>query len=115
MKSYLALCEDGNDVEELRQTELAKHLEYVETVLDGFQVAGPLREIGTVGIGASCFIYKAETLEDAKRLLTNDPYHAAGIYAQVRWFEFIPAAGDWVGGKNWEAAAAITNAGEWKD
>jgi uncharacterized protein YciI len=63
MKSYLALCEDGNDVEELRQTELAKHLEYVETVLDGFQVAGPLREIGTVGIGASCFIYKAETLD----------------------------------------------------
>lgn len=115
MKSYIALCEDNPDVADLREAHLVKHLEYVETVLDQFQVAGPLREVGTVGIGASCFIYKAETPEDAKRLLTNDPYHAAGIYAKVRWFEFIPAAGDWVGGKNWEAAAAITQAGVWED
>ena len=115
MKSFIALCEDGEGVDELRQTQLEPHLAYVETVLDQFQVAGPLREVGTVGIGASCFIYKAETLEAAKKLLTDDPYHAAGIYAKVRWFEFIPAAGEWVGGKNWEAAAAITEAGAWTD
>ncbi|WP_299296757.1 hypothetical protein, partial [uncultured Erythrobacter sp.] len=88
-------------------------LEYVETVLDEFQVAGPLCDVATGEIGANCFIYRAETLEDAQRLLTDDPYYIAGIYKHVRWFEFFPAAGHWVAGENWESAAAVTQTGEW--
>jgi uncharacterized protein YciI len=101
MSSYMAFCEDNPGSGTLREAHMADHLAYVETVLDSIRVAGPLWENDGEDVGASSFIYRAESLEDAKQLLEDDPYNKAGIYASVRWFKFYPAAGEWVGGKNW--------------
>ena len=101
MESYLALCEDGEGAAALRAQHLREHLDYVQTVMERIQVAGPLRETAGEEIGASCFIYRGDSLQEAQQLLYDDPYYRAGIYASVRWFSFNPAAGQWVGGRNW--------------
>ncbi|MFK7828513.1 MAG: YciI family protein [Congregibacter sp.] len=101
MPSYMAFCEDGPNGSALREEHMAAHLSHVETVLDQIQVAGPMREDDGAMVSSSCFIFKADTLADAQALLAADPYHVAGIYRSVRWFDFVPAAGVWVGGKSW--------------
>lgn len=101
MPSYLAFCEDNPGSGALREQHLQEHLAYVETVMDRIRVAGPLREDAASEVDGSCFIYTGGSLDEARDLLASDPYHKAGIYASVRWFQFNPAAGKWVGGKNW--------------
>ncbi len=101
MATFVAFCEDHVDAPALRSQYLGPHLSYVESIMEQIQVAGPLRENGNADIGASCFIYHSEDLEGAQALLEQDPYFQAGVYASVRWFHFNPAAGQWVGGKNW--------------
>ena len=101
MKAFIAHCHDAPAAGELRQAHLQEHLAYIETILDEIFVAGPQRPPADATIMASLFIYRAATLERAQELLENDPYFKAGIYARVDWSEFNPAAGVWVGGKNW--------------
>lgn len=101
MASFMAICDDFPDSSERRRVHLQDHLSYIESIMNAVQVAGPLREGGDPEITASCFIYTAASLAEAQRLLTDDPYQLAGIYRSVRWFAFSPAAGSWVGGKNW--------------
>ncbi len=101
MQTFLAFCEDQAEAKTLRAQYLEPHLAYVESVMDHIQVAGPLREDGSGNIGASCFIYRCESLDDARALLEQDPYFRSGVYQSVRWFHLNPAAGQWVGGRNW--------------
>lgn len=101
MPNFMAVCEDNGDCSELRAEHLEQHLAYVETIMDRISVAGPLREEGDSQVGASCFLYSGSSLQAVKPLLEKDPYYQAGIYRSVRWFSFIPAAGEWVGGRNW--------------
>jgi len=101
MATFMAFCEDHPDSDGLRAQHLTAHLAYVETVMERIRVAGPLREDDDAAVGGSCFVYRADSLEDAQALLQDDPYHRAGIYASVRWFRLNPAAGQWVGGRNW--------------
>jgi uncharacterized protein YciI len=101
MATYLAMCEDNPGAAVLREEHLHEHLAYVETVMDRIRVAGPLREDDGDSVGGSCFIYRGASLDEARGLLEDDPYFRAGIYASVRWFRLNPAAGQWVGGRNW--------------
>ncbi|MEM1144599.1 MAG: YciI family protein [Pseudomonadota bacterium] len=101
MAQFLAICDDVAGSAELRKAHLHAHLEYIERIMDEVSVAGPLRENEQQPIQASCFVYHADTLDAAQTLLADDPYFRAGIYQSVRWFAFNPAAGTWVGGRNW--------------
>ena len=101
MRTFMVFCEDGENGPALRAAHLQEHLAYVETIMERIRVAGPLREDESEEVSASCLIYSAESLDEARALFEADPYFRAGIYASVRWFRMTPAAGEWVGGRNW--------------
>lgn len=98
---YICYCKDHPDSESLRKQHTAAHLHYIEMIIDQILVAGPLIETDTGGYNASCLIYKVETREEALKLLHNDPYFIAGIFAEVNCQPFLPAAGTWIGGITW--------------
>ena len=99
---FLIYCTDGPGADEKRQRELQAHMDYVESVLDQLAVAGPLTDESNGASVGSCYVVKAETRDEAKQLVAGDPFHQAGVFAEVAISQFTPAAGDWVpGGKIW--------------
>ena len=100
---WLALCMDDphKDCRGLRAAEKSRHFAYIESILDQLLVAGPLSESPVAGFSGSVFVYAVETEEQARRLLEDDPYYQAGIYTDVRFWQFLPAAGAWPGGTLW--------------
>ena len=100
MTLYVFYCRDGEHGKVLRERFLDAHLAYVETHIDRYAVAGPLkRDDKTVG---SLLVIKAEQEEDARTLFEADPYFEAGVWQSIRAEEFLAVAGDWVGGAAWK-------------
>ncbi len=76
------------------------HFAHVEKYIDRFLIAGPLKgEDGT--FTGSLLIVKAENEQAATELFKADPYFAAGVWDRWEIRDFLPAAGDWAGGKSW--------------
>ncbi len=98
---YFCFCKDHSGSLELRAKHTPAHLAYIETILDKIAVAGPLIETESDNYNASCFIFQTDSEEEALKLLHNDPYFKAGIYAKVHGQQILPAAGSWIGGKIW--------------
>lgn len=101
---FMAICKDIKPspiAMQLRLEHLQSHLNYIESIIDWIQVAGPLSPPTEDGYHSSCFIYQADSFQQAVELLDNDPYVKAGLYDFVSWHRFSPKAGHWVGGKNW--------------
>ena len=99
--AYICLCKDIPDSTELRRSNTPQHLSYIESIMGKVLVAGPLVNDDSGGYNASCFIYDTDDEEEALRLLHDDPYFKAGIYADIHCQKFRPAAGAWIGGKIW--------------
>lgn len=95
---YTAICHDhkGDAAQKLRASELQAHLDYVATIADKVLVAGPMSVAGSDNYNASIFIYDVDSEAAARRLLENDPYFKAGIYADVSLAPFTPARGAWL-------------------
>lgn len=98
---FLVICRDAEDGQEKRTTHLKAHLDYIETILEHIEVAGPLADADSGEHRDSCFIYRADSEEEALQLLLNDPYCKGGVYQDWQIREFRGVAGRWVGGKNW--------------
>ena len=98
---YLCICKDQPDSQPLRDQYLPDHLAYIESIMDQVMLAGPLRDTTDHTYTSSCFIYLTDSREQALKLLHNDPYFKAGIYASAHCQEFITAAGTLIGGKTW--------------
>lgn len=100
---YIALCEDDPtvDTRALRSREKDAHFAYIEGILGRLLIAGPLTTAPGQPHQGSLFIYAVESESAARQLLENDPYYKAGIYGTVRLMAFVPAAGEWIGGKIW--------------
>jgi uncharacterized protein len=100
MKLFTIIAEDATNSVTLRATQLDAHLAHVETHLDQYAVAGPMR--GTDGvITGSLLIVKAETIADARAFIETDPYFVTGVWRSIDIRAFNAVAGDWVGGKAW--------------
>lgn len=102
--AWLVICHDIDDAEKaqgIRTSKTSAHLAYVETVLGKIDVAGPLSDAEGGDFHASAFIYKTDTRSEAEALLHGDPYFEAGLYKKTTIQYFLPAAGNWVGGKTW--------------
>ena len=93
---YIAVCKDKGGSAELRQSELAAHLEYIDTIRGQLLVAGPLSSAAGSRYDGSVFIYDVDSIDAAQKLLENDPYYLADIYASVEFAEFTPARGNWL-------------------
>lgn len=98
---YMAWCQDRADSAPARQRMLGAHLAYVEKHLDSILVAGPLKNRQGEMAG-SAYIYDTEHEEAARRLLEQDPYYHAGIWASTELLYFQTAAGTWYGGLSWK-------------
>jgi len=100
------MCQDSDNAPELRKKHLQAHLDYIETVVAMICVGGPLNQsISSMQNNThdgSCFIYDTEDIKVARQLLEHDPYSRAGVYSQVAFAKFSPAAGHWAGGVTWK-------------
>jgi uncharacterized protein YciI len=100
MKTFAIYCTDRPDTVQKRLDARAAHFAHIEATLTNFYIAGPLLDEDGVTIG-SLLIVKAGNAAEARKRVEADPYFDAAIWADIRITEFIPAAGDWIGGKIW--------------
>ncbi|MEO9599444.1 YciI family protein [Parasphingorhabdus sp.] len=100
MKTFAIYCTDKPDTAQKRLDARDAHFAHIEATLDNFCIAGPLLDEQGDTVG-SLLIVKAETVTEARGYLEADPYFAADIWADIRVTQFMPAAGDWIGGKIW--------------
>lgn len=103
MPLFACWCVDGPGGETIRHDLLAEHLAHVESHLDDYLVAGPLRD--DEHFFGSLLVLKAESLEDARAKLMSDPYAQAGLWDDIRIEPYRAVAGDWVGGATWKNRA----------
>lgn len=99
--SYVAICRDGPNGPAGRAAATAAHLAYIETVMGDLNIAGPLYDPGGAQMVGSIYSFRTTSLEHARRLIENDPYYLAGVFASVEYFPHLPAAGHYIGGKIW--------------
>ena len=103
MKYFIYQCEDIEERERaqrLRRELLQAHLDYVESRLSAYAVAGPNR--GRDGAyHSSTFIIQAGSREAADAVMEGDPYVRAGLYQPLSVVELLPVVGAWVGGVRW--------------
>jgi len=100
MPHYAIYCRDKTGSEERRQANSAAHLGHVEKHLDQYFVAGPLRDETGATVG-SLLIVQADSTGEARAFLEQDPYFSADFWESIEIHDFLPAAGDWIGGKIW--------------
>lgn len=104
---YLVTCNDGPDSAPLRISNLDGHLKHVEDNWRRYITAGPIREPGGEALVGSVFLVLANTLEDAKALMSGDPYITCGMYKSIDYKELTNSIGLFIGGKIWESREAI--------
>lgn len=68
--------------------------------MDKIAIAGPLRDENGLSNG-SLFVFKTMSPEEAEELFRSDPYFKAGVWTRWEVHPFLPAAGEWIGGKTW--------------
>ncbi|WP_417619563.1 YciI family protein [Parasphingorhabdus sp.] len=100
MKTYAIYCTDRPETAQARLDARNAHFTHIEKVLDDILIAGPLVGPGGITVG-SMLVVKAKDEKSARILLERDPYFQADIWTDIRITEFIPAAGEWIGGKIW--------------
>lgn len=100
MKTFAIYCTDRPDTAQKRLDARDAHFVHIEATLANYFIAGPLRDEDGNTVG-SLLIIKAENAGEARKCVEADPYFGADIWSEIRITEFVPAAGDWIGGKIW--------------
>ena len=95
------ICHDGPDSQPARKAAAQDHLQYVQTILERIALAGPLFSDDGQRMIGSLYVFKTDSLAEARRWLEADPYFAAGFWQSIDFRPFLPAAGDFVGGTIW--------------
>lgn len=97
----VVVCRDGPNGAAVRASQTQAHLNYIETILDELNIAGPLfAEDGSGPIG-SLYSLHTKSLGRAREIIDHDPYVKHGAFASIEFFPHIPAAGRWICGKIW--------------
>jgi len=98
---YAVICRDIPGSAQKRKAATPDHLRHIESIIDEVNAAGPLfDDDGQRAIG-SLLVYRTQSAERARELAMMDPYFEAGVWASIEVLPFFPAAGIYVGGKNW--------------
>lgn len=101
MALYCIHAIDGLEGAEIRPRLIGAHLAHVETNIDRYFVAGPLKNAGGQTIG-SMLVVEAADEADARAFLDQDPYAGAGLWSQIHVAAFAAVAGTSVGGAAWK-------------
>ena len=68
---------------ERRKSVRREHIEYLGTLGDKIKVAGPfMSEDGSKPVG-SLIVYEAESIDEVKQIIADDPYTAADVFETV--------------------------------
>jgi len=81
---------DRKDAGDLRLTIRPSHLTYLEDL--NILYAGPLLDENQEMCG-SLIVLEAESLKDAQRIASDDPYAKAGLFKEVHITGYKPAIG----------------------
>lgn len=88
---YAIISEDVDDSLDKRLAARPEHLKRLEALKEEGRLvlAGPHPAVdsddpGSAGFSGSLIVAEFDSLEAAQRWADNDPYVAAGVYAQVR-------------------------------
>ncbi|MEP2990494.1 MAG: YciI family protein [Parasphingorhabdus sp.] len=100
MSHYAIYCRDKAGAGDQRQAASPAHLMHVEEHLENYFIAGPIKDNDGATVG-SLLIVKADSADKARNFLEQDPYFSADIWESIEIHDFMPAAGDWIGGKIW--------------
>lgn len=100
MRYFAIHCWDAPGSADARASARDAHFLRVEAIIDSIAIAGPLKDGSGAFIG-SLVIVKAPDVAAARAILEGDPYFIAGVWARFEIDEFVPAAGEWIGGKIW--------------
>ena len=80
---YAAICTDKPGSLEKRKANRPEHLAYLKGLGDALVLAGPFTEEDGTSMNGSLIVVEAASLEDARKLITGDPFAKAGIFASV--------------------------------
>lgn len=97
----VVLCFDGPDGTALRAAAQAAHLDYVDTLINEINLAGPLYDESGRETRGSVYVLRTTSEQRAREIVEGDPFFKAGVFAEVRYQRFLPAAGRYIGGKIW--------------
>jgi uncharacterized protein len=100
---YAIIAYDAPGATVLRQRYMEAHLAHIGKVLESSQVlclAGPLKDASGEALGSLLVVDVADP-QAALDFMAQDPYHAAGVWSEIRIEAFTPAAGTWIGGRTW--------------
>ncbi|MDX1515737.1 MAG: YciI family protein [Woeseiaceae bacterium] len=104
---YLVIGYDVDGGEEIRDRALVAHLEYVEQQCDRYLVAGPLRNPGEDALIGSFFLVAANDGDEARAIVSGDPYVKNGLYRELIVHSATPAVGRLLGGVIWDSAQSL--------
>lgn len=99
-RHFMILAWDRPNSADARATARDAHFAHIETIIDRIAVAGPLKGPTGSNIG-SLFVLDVGSAHEAEDVLRSDPYFRADIWEKWEIHPFLPAAGEWVGGKIW--------------
>ncbi|RYG37089.1 hypothetical protein EON81_07725 [bacterium] len=91
VKTFAALINYPLDVVERRAPHRSDHLSYMETLrLEGRALMG-----GAFAdpVDGALILYRAETVEEVRRMMDEDPYGKIGLFDDVRIREWTVAVG----------------------
>ena len=98
---FVVIRKDNPDSAEARKEHLQAHMAYSENNLARFMIGGPMREATDEMPVGSVMIIKAESLDDARAFVNEDPFAKAGAFASTEVYYFKAGLGEWIGGKSW--------------
>lgn len=97
---FAILCTDDPARAAVREDRLEEHLAFVAANFERYAIAGPLFD-ESGAMTRSIFMIYAEDEAEARAFMANDPYVSGGLYAEMEYRRFLPAAGQWIGGVVW--------------
>ncbi|GAB5488734.1 MAG: hypothetical protein Pars2KO_23040 [Parasphingorhabdus sp.] len=106
--TFILVCLDGNNTEDLRRDHMFGHLDHIEKYNDLYRVAGPLKSDDGEFYG-SFFMVSADDEAEARSIIEGDPYVTCGLFETITVYPFIPACGEWMGGVTWDQDVVRAN------
>jgi len=94
MALFCFYCRDGEDSETLRKLHLAEQRKHMAEHDQNYLTAGPLTNRKGEFVG-SLLIIEADSEEEARAAVNDDPYVTGGVWQSIRVDKFEPVKGRW--------------------
>lgn len=90
-KLFAILAMDAPDVADLREDHHAEHVAHFKAHAQNLALAGPLSSEQS----GSLVIYRAASEEQARTFIEADPFFPAGVWKEIKIYDFRAASGEW--------------------